>query len=276
MDSILDRITTIYTSLTKAEKKIADYIFSNKEEVQYLTITTLAEECHVAEATITRFCRKLDLSGYHALKLSLAKLDATQNVVDTYDKDTHSTLQKIYQLEINALTETLHGLDEASIHQAAYYLHHAHNVYCMGQGGSGVIAMEAWARFISVSTQFQWIQDSHFQIMTASLCTTHDVILFFSYSGSTKEIVDILQTAKHKNTKIILVTRFANCPAAAFADIIILCGSRESPLQSGSIAAKISQMYIIDVLFHAFCNINPYYRQENRDLTSNALLTKLL
>ena len=71
-DSILDSITEQYHSLTKSGKKLADYVFSHTTETQYLSITSLAENCKVSEATITRFCRGLGLSGYNAFKLALA------------------------------------------------------------------------------------------------------------------------------------------------------------------------------------------------------------
>ncbi|MFR8903137.1 MAG: MurR/RpiR family transcriptional regulator [Blautia wexlerae] len=60
-DSILDSITEQYHSLTKSGKKLADYVFSHTTETQYLSITSLAENCKVSEATITRFCRGLGL-----------------------------------------------------------------------------------------------------------------------------------------------------------------------------------------------------------------------
>ena len=79
-DSILDSITEQYHSLTKSGKKLADYVFSHTTETQYLSITSLAENCKVSEATITRFCRGLGLSGYNAFKLALAQADRTTDL----------------------------------------------------------------------------------------------------------------------------------------------------------------------------------------------------
>ena len=45
-------------------KKLADYVFSHTAETQYLSITSLAENCDVSEATITRFCRGLGPVSY--------------------------------------------------------------------------------------------------------------------------------------------------------------------------------------------------------------------
>ena len=70
---VLDTMTGEYNNLTKSGRKAADYIFAHRVEAQYMSITALAEECGVAEATISRFCRTLGFSGYNDFKLALAK-----------------------------------------------------------------------------------------------------------------------------------------------------------------------------------------------------------
>ena len=77
------------------------------------------------------------------------------------------------------------------------------------------------------------------QAMAAALSTPDDVILFFSYSGATKDMLDVLRPARRRGAKIILVTHFAKSPAAAMADVTLLCGSKEGQLQSGYVAAEI-------------------------------------
>ena len=71
--NIVEQITEKYHVLTRSGKKLADYIFANTHDAQYLSISSLAENSGVSEASITRFCRSLGLSGYNDLKLELAK-----------------------------------------------------------------------------------------------------------------------------------------------------------------------------------------------------------
>ena len=89
-----------------------------------------------------------------------------------------------------------------------------------------VMAMEAWARFSTASSRFIHIADSHMQSINIALASPKDVILFFSYSGSTKDMEDIMNIAKDRNVPIILVTHFPKSRAAEFADVILLCKSR--------------------------------------------------
>ena len=73
---ILELIHASYYQLTAAERKVADYVLSRQAQVQYMSITQLAEECGTAEATVSRFCRSLKLKGFNAFKMELARFSA--------------------------------------------------------------------------------------------------------------------------------------------------------------------------------------------------------
>ena len=109
---------------------------------------------------------------------------------------------------------------------------------------------------ILVSPKFHTISNSRLQADTAALLTEEDVVLYFSFSGSVPELIEMGQILKKSKAKLILVTRFPNAPGAQYADLLLICGAHESPAQQGSIAAKMSQLFIVDVLFHEFCARN--------------------
>lgn len=281
---IMNLVNEVYQDLTKSERKIADFISANPSEAQYMSITSLAEECDVADATISRFCKSLGYHSYSEFKLALAKhagskiedIDNTLQGKITVKDSIKDMAKKIYTSNTRAMKQSLELIEPKKISLVAKYFHGANRVYCFGQGGSGVIAKEAWARFISASPKFQCIEDSHMQAMAASLCDPTDVILFFSYSGATIDVVETLQIAKETGARVVLITHFPKCPAAAYADIIILCGSKESPLHGGSIAAKVGQLFLIDVLYTEFCRTNEEESNRNREITSDSLASKHL
>ena len=241
-----------------------------------MSITSLAESCGVSEATITRFCRGLGLSGYNDFKLALAKCERISNLGDPSDipqtinaEDDFDTMcHKLHASNIVSLNETLEHLNEKTLNQAIDLLSAARHVYCFGQGGSMVMAMEAWARFSTTTSNFIHIEDSHMQTMAAALASPQDVILFFSYSGSTKDMEEVLELAEEQKTPIILVTHFPKSRAAEIADVVLQCGYSESPLQSGSIAAKVGQLFLIECLFYGYCRKNPGIRAAARSATA--------
>ena len=223
--NVLEAITEKYHSLTRSGKKLADYIFAHTTESQYLSITSLAENCDVSEATITRFCRALGYPSYNAFKLALAQADHVTDLGDPTDcnepitsKDSTDTMcRKVHAANIAALNETLELLDEGSLMSASRLLASSEKVYCFGHGGSSIMAMEAWARFSTAASNFIHITDSHMQAMAIALATPKDAILFFSYSGSTKDMEDIFNVAQERKVPIILITHFPKSRAAEFA-----------------------------------------------------------
>lgn len=282
--NVFATISNDYYLLTAAEKKVADYVLEHKSGVQYMSISELAEECGVAEATVSRFCRRLHLRGYNAFKLALAKatgglhggnfqLEPLEGEILPGDS-IFDISRKLYATHVAALGQTRDLLRAEQVAKAVDLLESADKVYCMGQGGSMILAQEAAHLFSTITSKFFPVQDSHMQATAAALLTPKDVLLFFSYSGSTKDIVDVMAKAQERKAKTVLCTRFLKSPGTAYADVVLLCGSNEGPLQLGSVQARIAQLFVVDVLFNELCRRMGPEAQRNRENVVNALADK--
>ena len=177
---------------------------------------------------------------------------------------------------MEALNGTRNVLDPDAIDHAATLLQRARQVYCLGQGGSQVLAEDIWARFSMISTKFRTAGDSHMQAITASLMGPEDVLLFVSYSGSTRDMMDTLRLAKENGAKVILITHYDDAPGAALADVVLLCGAQENPLDSGSIPAKLAMLFVANVLVLRYTLDNQELANLSLSRTSQALGCKLL
>ena len=165
-------------------------------------------------------------------------------------------------------------LDPASVSAAADLLVGAERVLCMGLGGSMVLAQEAAHLFSTAMPNFYAVSDAHFQAIRCAMLSPTDVVLYYSYSGSTKDLVDVMKIAQERGAKTILVTRFPKSPGAACADVVLECGARESPLQMGSVAARMGQLYLTDVLFNEVCRRDMEVCRQRRRMVADALADK--
>ena len=280
LDDIFTKINRDYYQLTGAEKKIADYILLYRQECQYMSISDMADAVGVAEATISRFCRRLDYKGYNAFKLAVAGSASAQRPMNPLygeiqaEDSMDDMCRKIYAADVDAITQTLALVNPAAIVSAADLLLAADRVLCMGQGASMLLAQEAAHLFSTVKPNFFAVEDSHYQAIRCSLLTERDVVIYFSYSGSTRDIVDEMKIARERGAKTILITRFPKSPGAACADVVLECGSRESPLQAGSVAARMAQLYLLDVLFKEVCRRDIEGTRQSRSLVADALANK--
>lgn len=256
---LFDTLSHEYYHLTASEKKVADYVVANRTTAQHLSITEMAEACEVAEATISRFCRRLGFDGYATFKLAVATSAAVRVAAhplsgEVSPQDTVPDLaRKLAGVAMEAVAETERLLCPELIRQAADLLLAAHTVLCMGQGGSMILAQEAAHLFSTAFPNYYAISDSHMQAIRTAQLTPQDVILYFSYSGSTIGLLEVEQIASQRGVPIILITRYPKSPGSAQARLVLQCGSTESPLQLGSIPARISQLYLMDVLFAELC-----------------------
>jgi DNA-binding MurR/RpiR family transcriptional regulator len=74
----------------------------------------------------------------------------------------------------------------------------------------------------------------------------------------------------------LLITRFPKSPGAAMADVVLRCGSKEGPLQLGSVPAKIAQLFLLDVLFSEFCRRDLKACRQSRERIAAAMEGKHL
>lgn len=266
--------------LTKSGHIVADYLTCHAEEAQYLSISSLARECKVAEATIFRFCRALGFGGYNEMRIALAQANAApeQHSAQRLEPGmaTAALCDHADALFTSAISGTRSVLDPDAVDRAATLLQRARQVYCMGQGGSMVLAEDIWVRLSTVSNKFRTAGDSHMQLIASSLMGPEDVILFISYSGATRDMMDTLRTARANGVKIILITHYNDAPGTALADVVLLCGAQESPLDSGSLPVKVAVLYVAEVLVLRFTLDNQELTNLSRERSSHAIASKLL
>lgn len=284
-ENIFLRISNGYAEYTASEKKMADYVLSHKMDVQYMSITELAVECRVGEATVSRFCKRLGLKGYNDFKLACAKsLERERNGSVTGEIDTGmhediafaEDLRGVYADQTRAMVQTMSMIRADSIKEAVEIISESNKVYCMGQGGSVFLAMEAAQLFSAIVPKFISVFDSHLQASAAATMTAEDALLVFSYSGATKDNLELISQARENGAKVILITRYLRSPGANQSDVVLQCGADESPLELGSVSAKVSQLFIMELLFKELCRRYPDELRRNREKIAEAIAQKHL
>ena len=266
--------------LTRSGHAVADYLLQHADEAQYLSISSLARECNVAEATVFRFCRALGFDGYHEMRIALAQANATGTMSSQRELQPGASTETLFEHAsarlFTAINGTQNALSVEAVDEAARMLREAKQVFCFGQGGSMLLANDICARFASLSTKFRTSGDSHLQLLTSSLMNEADVVLFVSYSGATRDMMETLRTAKAAGAKIILLTHYEDSPGASLADVVLRCGAQESPLDSGSIPIKVAVLYVGEVLVLRYILDSPEQANTAQELTSEVLTLKML
>jgi len=277
--NILERIHACYYQLSAAERKVADNVLAQTSRVQFMSITQLADECGVAEATVSRFCRNLQLKGFNAFKIEVAKHAATSTAGRLRELPVNADsfagrCQAVGHASQEAIVQTVELAQQEIFEKTVALFEQTDRVVCVGSGASMIMATEFAHLFSTVTRKFTAVSDSHMQMSTVGTMCPGEVVVLFSYSGATNSGIEVLELARSRGVFTVLVTHFPKSPAASMADIVLRCGANESPFQLGSIPARVAQLIVMDLLFQEYYRRNHERCEENLQLIAAALSGK--
>jgi RpiR family transcriptional regulator, carbohydrate utilization regulator len=271
----LGKIRSYYARLSEKEKKIADYILAHPDKIIHSTINEIAEDLRVADATVFRFCKRIGFKGYQAMKIALATeiVKPTQQIYDDINEqdDEKVVTEKVFRSNIRTLENTLNIIDSQAMMKAVQMLINASRVEFYGTGGSAVIAIDAYHKFIRSGIKAFAFMDSHFQLMSASQLTKNDVAVLISHSGKNKDTLAILNAAKENGAKTIGITSFPKSPLGQSVDVALYSSSEETEYRSEALASRIGQLSIMDALYVNIMVLNKENANESLGKVRNAI-----
>jgi len=241
-------INRTFPSLTNSEQKVASFVLNNLDQVMYFSVTDLADKAAVGETTVLRFCRKIGLKGFQEFKLTIAQ-NLSEADQEKEPLESNNLVQTILTNTMKSLDNTASMIQEQSLNGAIDLLDQARTIHFFGVGTSALTAQDAKSRLLKIGIFSHAIADPHLQAMSAAALTNEDVVIALSISGSTRDTLESLEIAKNAGAKIIAITYYHRSPITQFADIVLPGGAVESPLEGGSLTGKISQLFVVDLLY---------------------------
>jgi len=238
--------------LRKSEKKVASCILGDPKAVITSSITELAEKSGTSEPTVIRFCRKLGLGGYMELRLNLARdLPSAKYIFENVSTEDSlpEIAGKVMNAHIEAISNTLNKLNIEVIDRAVELLLSARRIEFYGFGGSAIVAKDAYHKFFRLGIHCAAQDDSHMQVMSASLLTPEDVIVVISHTGSSKDLIDSTKIAVNSGAKVIGIIGNKNAPLLKYCDIALSAHSQEAAILLAPMTSRLVQLAILDVLF---------------------------
>jgi arabinose-5-phosphate isomerase len=137
-------------------------------------------------------------------------------------------------------------------------------IVCLGIGKSGLVAAKAAATFSSLGTPAFFLNAAEAAHGDLGAVQTGNLVILFSNSGTTEEIVRILPVLKARDCRLIGIVGRAGSPLATAADHLILCQiAREADhIGMAPTASTILQMAIGDGLAVAASRARAFSRED--------------
>lgn len=259
--SCLLEIRHRFPLLTPAEKKIADFITQNSEQVLMMSIDELAKLTGTAKSAVIRCSKSLGFSGYKALKISLAA-DVSRNgerdysnTIDT-DDTANSIVNKIFSANIRTLQDTLHYLSIPTLEKAVKLLSEARMIYIYGIGTSAILGTDFQHRLFQVGYSAITVNDAAAMKDSTLNIREGDVAFAFCDSGRTIVTVDTMKLAREKGAATICLTGYTDSPITKICDCSLFTTADEFKYPIESITSRVARIAVIDALIVTLSVVN--------------------
>ncbi|AQU83329.1 MAG: MurR/RpiR family transcriptional regulator [Halomonas sp.] len=248
---LLDRLRERLEELNRSERKVANVILEDPAAATSLSIASLAQAASVSEPTVNRFCRNFGAKGFPDFKIKLAQSLAggtpyVTRAVEPGDSATQYT-HKIFGATIAALDEAQREVDMAAVERMVDYLTQAKQVHFFGLGASGAVAQDAQHKFFRFNLPVMAYVDVLMQRMVAAACHTGDVVVIISYTGRTRELVDIARVAREAGAVVLGITAPAS-PLSQECTATLEVSTPEDTDHYMPMTSRVIQLTLIDAL----------------------------
>lgn len=270
------RIQSAYPHLSEKERLIADYILNHPEETVHSSINQVSARLNVADATVFRFCRRLEFKGFQEMKIILAS-DIARRRRDEHgdgrfkDDEVMQLSEKVFQNNIRTLENTFQILNSASFKRAVAILTCSEKVVFFGSGDSCLAAQDAYRKFVRAGIPVYAPLDGELQRVSAGQLNGRDAAVFIAYSDDDRQLVRLAKLAKAAGCPTIGLTGFLKSALGETVDVSLHTVSVSTEYRQESSVACLAQSTIIDALY-----VNIMKNREKMDIHSSDQVSEAL
>ena len=252
--SVINQICASMDSFFDTEKKIGDYIVRNPKKVVDMTVGKLAKECCVSEASVSRFCKRIELKGFHHLKISLAR-----ELVDAKDDgeisghisvdDMEGSLRGILSNKMEELRQTVAMIDREELKKILDVINNADTVLMAAVGNTIPVAMDGAYKLNQIGIRAVSTPIWETELGYSYNLTDKDVVVAISNSGESTGVIQILQAAKSRGAVAISITNNDRSSVAELSTYHITTATREKLFLDGYCFSRVSATMVIEIIY---------------------------
>jgi len=254
---LAERIKNI--TLTKSQRKIADYFIQNQDRIGGLSLQEAASEIGVSDASIIRFARAIGFKGYADLKDSAynmlvrnaaSGMSLTERMSSNKEKyqadDTELNFRELIQQNVHSV---FHDNKPEDFETAVEYLINADKKYVIGLRGCKGVAFQ-FGRLLSFMMPGVNVitDDDCNSINSMQDANENDTVIMFVFSRFYHIDLNYMSMARKRGCKIILIVNDATGPLSSYADVILMVGAANLSFFNSAIGADVAAEYLLNLI----------------------------
>ena len=249
--NILELIDRTRPGLRRGSLKVAETVLADPTFAAGTSLAELSAKAGVSEPTVLRFCSTLGCDGFTQFKVRVVQslvlgAPMAHSEIDPGDSP-DKVATKIFDHTITSLDWTRRRLDRAAIGRAVDLLLAANRIEFYGFGASGIVARDAQQKSPLFGAPCIAHEDSHQQLISASMLKPGDVVVAISNTGATRSLIEVVRTARDRGAKIIAITG-SDSPIVRFADVALIAETLENTNVYTPTISRLAALIVIDIL----------------------------
>ncbi len=245
--------------LTNTEKRIADYILQNINDVPSLTIEVIAKHTYTSHSSVIRLAKKMGYEGFKSFRLGLAEIAHNQMFNPTFvdanfpfsPKDqTPDIMKKMADLTINSIHKTHAQVAPATMAAVVQSLEAAQRIFLLTRGDSQIRARSFQNKLVKINKYLIIADEYGDDAWNASNVTQNDCAVFITYRGKNTQYEKIMQHFRDVGVPVIVISGNAHAKIIPLATHAIIASHDERDfLKVGTFSSQVAFEYILDSLF---------------------------
>ena len=263
---LLGEIKSSFKSFHASEASIANCVLQDPHGVSLLNISQLADVSKTSVASVVRFSKAIGYKGFPEFRRALIG-EVSRNGLDNQnisaldsgielEDSIEEVIRKIALADSRAIQTTAERLDVPSFKKVVDAWSSAPAIGIFGLASSGYVAMDLQLKLNRQGKNAIAWRDAHTALTSVSLLSKGDCLVAISHSGTTLDVIGVIEEFKARGVTIVLITNAIRSSATALADIVLHTSARETTFRSGATASRIAQLTVVDCLCVALAQRN--------------------
>ncbi len=231
-----NKISEHYENLTRKQKKIANYILDNMNDVIFDNVNFIAEQTGTSVASVVRFANALGYQGFPQLKEDLItyyknQMDIAERFKRTIDNlpEGRPRFADITLSEVEYLRKATVAIVQKDFDRAVDLICQSDKVYIFGNGSNECLANNLWFRLDRLGIDvIQLSQSGHCLVERLYKVKREDAIVVFDFFTPSLDTTRIHELHQRNAAEIISITD-TNNPNMIKNSSVVLHAKRGSP-----------------------------------------------
>lgn len=233
MELIRKRLLEKRAQLTKSEVVTAAWLEMNMERLAFLTVSEVAREARVSEATVVRFSRKLDFDSYTEMQKvaqeSLRRRFFLEDRLRSAARQNEGAPTAAYHRDLRNLQTTFDHLNMSAFNSSVAAIIAARRVFVLGLRASSAVSLYMAFTLGLLRPSVDMVENSWDNLLERLIdMEPADVLIAVSRGRSARRTVEAASEARNRyGATVVALTDSSISPLAQVAQHVLVASGEE-------------------------------------------------